>query len=172
MLSDILAWIEPQLDPHGGQFATIADWAGKWAGHVVRIAGLLHLADTLRTGHDQPITEATMRAAETIGRYYLDHALAVFDLMGHSSPELDDARAVLAWITRAGADRFTRRDLFTGIRNTTRFVRATDVDPALGLLIEHGYIRPRLTEKNPKGGRPSQTYDVHPATHTTTPARP
>ena len=165
-------WVEPQLDPRGGALATITDWASKFCGAVLRIAGLLHLAEHLNDGYAQPINLDTFRAAERIGRYYLAHALAVFDLMG-ADPDLDDARHVLDWITRAGRPSFTRRDLFNEIRSQ-RFAKVTDLHPALELLLEHGYIREQVAEKSPRGGRPSVAYDVHPAVHhrTAEPAEP
>ena len=43
-LDDFLAWVEPQLGPHG-ELAAVRDWGGKLAGAVVRIAALLHLAE-------------------------------------------------------------------------------------------------------------------------------
>lgn len=166
VLTALLEWLEPRLDPRGGQLAGITDWASKLAGAVVRIAGLLHLGDRIRTGYNQPISPETMAAAEHLGRYYLAHALAVFDLMGRTDPDLDDARHVLDWITRTQRDHFTRRDLFNAIRGQ-RFAKVTDVNPALDLLTEHGHIRERPTTTagiGGKGGRPSVAYDVHPAT--------
>jgi replicative DNA helicase len=170
-LTALLEWLEPRLDPHGGQLAGITDWASKLAGAVVRIAALLHLADRIRTGYDQPISPETMQAAEQLGRYYLSHALAVFDLMGATDPDLDDARHALDWIVRTQRDQFTRRDLFNAVRGQ-RFAKVTELDPALDLLTEHGYIRERTTTTGTKGGRPSIAYDVHPATHADTHRRP
>lgn len=165
LLLDFQDWIEPRLDPHTGQLAPITDWASKLAGHVVRIAALLHLAHTFTTGYATPITADTMAAAERVGRYYLDHALTVYDLMGHSNPALDDARQVLDWITkhctRTGSATFARRDALRGLQSN-RFATATDLDPALDLLTEHGHIRPKTQQKTSKGGRPSTTYEVHP----------
>ena len=158
ILLDFQDWIEPRLHPRTGQLAPITDWASKLAGHVVRIAALLHLAHTFTTGYAGPITADTMRAAERVGRYYLDHALAVYDLMGRSDPDLDDARDVLAWITkfcdRTGRDTFARRDALRGLQSN-RFPTAEDLEPALKLLTEHGHIRPKAAEKTSKGGRPS-----------------
>jgi replicative DNA helicase len=171
-LLDFQDWIEPRLHPRTGQLAPITDWASKLAGHVVRLAALLHLAHTFTTGYVGPITADTMHAAERIGRYYLDHALAVYDLMGRSDPDLDDARQVLDWITkycdRTGRDTFARRDVLRGLQSS-RFPTANDLDPALTLLTEHGHIRPKAAEKSSKGGRPSTTYEVHPQVLTTTP---
>ena len=171
MLLDFQDWIEPRLHPRTGQLAPITDWASKLAGAVVRIAALLHVAHTFTTGYARPITADTMRAAENVGRYYLDHALAVYDLMGRSDPDLDDARDSprLDHQTRrpTGHDTFTRRDALRGLQGRNRFATVADLDPALTILTEHGHIRPKTPEKNPKGGRHSTTYEVHPATHTT-----
>jgi hypothetical protein len=106
-----------------------------------------------------------VHAAERIGRYYLDHALAVYDLMGRSHPDLDDARELLAWITKhcskTGRPSFTRRDALKGLQGRSRFATVTDLDPALNLLTDHGHIR--RADAKPTGGRPSIAYDVHPA---------
>ncbi|TWD80386.1 uncharacterized protein DUF3987 [Kribbella amoyensis] len=165
ILLDFQDWIEPRLHPQTGQLAPITDWASKLAGAVVRIAALLHLAHTFTTGYATPITADTMHAAERIGRYYLDHALAVYDLMGRSHPDLDDAREVLTWITnhcnRTGRPTFTRRDALNGLNGRTRFATVADLKPALEVLTEHGHIRP--AESKSTGGRPSVAYDVHPA---------
>ena len=169
ILLDFQDWIEPRLHPHTGQLAPITDWASKLAGAVVRLAALLHLAHTFTTGYARPITADTMHAAERIGRYYLDHALAVYDLMGQSHPDLDDARELLAWITKhcnkTGRATFTRRDALRGLQGRTRFATAADLDPALSLLTDHGHIR--RPDAKPTGGRPSIAYEVHPAALTT-----
>jgi replicative DNA helicase len=165
VLLDFQDWLEPRLHPQTGQLAAITDWASKLAGAVVRLAALLHLAHTFTTGYATPITADTMHAAERIGRYYLDHALAVYDLMGQSNPALDDAREVLDWITnycaRTGSDTFARRDALKGLHGRTRFATVADLDPALSILTDHGYIRRAQTK--PTGGRPSVAYQVHPA---------
>ena len=167
ILLDFQDWIEPRLHPHTGQLAPITDWASKLAGAVVRVAALLHLAHTFTTGYATPITADTMHAAERIGRYYLDHALAVYDLMGQSHPDLDAAREVLEWITKhcnkTGRDTFTRRDALRSLHGRVRFATATDLEPALELLSDHGHIRPQSTQKTPKGGRPQSVFEVHPA---------
>lgn len=159
---ELKAWLEPRLRRGSGSLADMRDWAGKFVGSaVVRIAALLHLAHHLRDGYQQPISGDTMRAAETLGRYYLDHAIAAFDLMGHTRPEIDDARAVLAWITREPRpDGFSRRDLLNGVRSH-HFDTVADLAPALDALTDHGYIalRPNTTKRR---GRPPVHYDVHP----------
>ncbi|MQA17562.1 MAG: DUF3987 domain-containing protein, partial [Pseudonocardiaceae bacterium] len=162
-------WLEPHLDPMTGKLHAITDWASKLTGATLRLAGLLHLAAHARCGYDRPISVETFIASARLGHYYLAHALAVFDLMG-TDPDLEDARHVLAWITRTGSREFTRRDLFDAVRGKSRFTKVTDLDPALSLLTEHGHIRHKPTEPKPNGGRPSVVYQVHP--HHAEPAKP
>jgi replicative DNA helicase len=109
---------------------------------------------------DHPITGDTFHDAEQLGRYYLAHALAAFDLMG-ADPDLEAARTVLTWIQRTGAPTFTRRDAFTVLRSN-RFPKVTDLDPALTLLTEHGHIRLGDSPTNGKRGRQTVVYEVHP----------
>jgi hypothetical protein len=153
---------EPRLHPETGDLAPIADWAGKYIGAIARIAGLLHLAGHMRDGYTTPIALDTINAAAQLGHYFLNHALAVFDLMG-TDPDIDNARHILAWITRTAAASFTRRDVFAALRSN-RFRKATDLDPALELLTAHGYLRQQLDARpRPAGGRPpSPAYEVHP----------
>jgi replicative DNA helicase len=154
--------VEPRLHPDHGDLALIVDWASKHVGAIVRIAGLLHLANNPHGGWKQPITADTITAASQIGTYYLGHALAVFDLMG-ADPMVDNARHVLDWITRTGTAQFTRREAFTALKGG-RFRKVTDLDPVLNLLDQHDYIRPTAPPAaKPAGGRPpSPIYEVHP----------
>ncbi len=153
--------IEPRLAPGTGEFGQHADWGSKLAGAVVRIAGLIHLASHLRDGWGKPVTAATIGAARRLGEYYSAHALAAFDAMG-ADPKVDDARAVHAWLQRTGPAAFTRRDAYRAMPRG-RFRKVTDLDPALDLLEQHGWIRRRPAPDNRGPGRPpSPVYDVHP----------
>jgi hypothetical protein len=157
------AWLEPQLADFG-PLSHIADWAGKLAGAVARIAGLLHLAD--RAGSPEPwampIPKATMARAVAIGQYLIPHARAAFSEMGADSA-VADARHVLAWIRRHGAESFTRRDCFEGTKS--RFGLVENLLPALQLLERHHYVRERTaSDPGGRGRPPSPVYLVNPAT--------
>lgn len=155
------AEIEPRLAADHGDLGHVAGWGSKLVGAVARIAGLLHLAEHLRTGWSAPVSAETIQAALTIGRYLTEHALAAFGLMG-SDQLLDDTQYVLGWIERTATERVTRRDLFTALPRG-RFPRVDDLDPALALLEGYGYLR-RIEQPKPKGaGRPpSPVYEVNP----------
>ena len=155
------AELEPLLAP-GAALSHVTDWAGKYVGSVARLAGLLHLATHQVDGEQRPISRHTVEAAVRLGRYFLAHALAVFDLMG-ADPLVEDARHILAWITRSRAESFTRRDAFNA--NRSRFTKVADLDPVLALLVDHGWIQPLApSPRSPSGGRPpSPRFAVHPA---------
>jgi hypothetical protein len=156
--SDALLQYEGKLEPKlAGELEHLADWGSKLAGAVVRIAGLLHLATHLRTGWREPVDVHTFEQAARIGDYFLAHAIATHAFMG-ADPALEDARVILRWI--AGRETFTKRDLHNA--HQSRFPKAQDIDPALASLEERGWIRRKESKSGPKGGRPSQIFEVHP----------
>jgi replicative DNA helicase len=171
LLLDFERALEPRLAAGTGDLAHLAGWAAKLTGATCRIAALLHLAAHLRDGWARPVDADTLRGAIRLAGYLVDHALAVFDLMG-ADPRIDDARWLLDWINRTGHQQFTRRDAHQAARG--RFRKATDLDPPLALLEEHGYLRRTEVEPlSPKGGRPpSPRFLVNPLPPYTQPSEP
>jgi replicative DNA helicase len=172
--------LEPRLAAGSGDLAQLAGWAAKLAGTTCRLAALLHLASHLRDGWAHPIGADTFASATRLAGYLIDHARAVFDLMG-ADPRTDDARWLLDWINRTNQVQFSRRDAHQAARG--RFPKATDLEPALSLLEEHGYLRRVDPEprRDPHGrGRPASPRflinPLHPSSETTettkTPAGP
>jgi len=162
--------LEPRLAAGSGDLAHLAGWAAKLAGATCRLAALLHLASHLRDGWARPISADTLAGAIRLADYLIDHALAVFDLMG-ADPRVDDARWLLDWIRRTGQAQFTRRDAHRAAPRG-RFLKATDLDPALALLEEHGWLRRVDADSpGPKGGRPPSprflVNPLHPSTEPT-----
>ena len=79
-----------------------------------------------------------------------------------ADPRLEDARTVHAWIERTRPEQFTRRDAFRAMPRG-RFRKVTDLDPALDILEQHGWIRLCQTADHRSPGRPpSPVYDVQP----------
>jgi hypothetical protein len=148
--------LEPRLAADCGDLAHLVGWAAKLAGATCRLAALLHLADHLRDGWARPITADTFAAAVRLADYLIEHARAVFDLMG-ADPRIEDARWLLDWISRTNRTQFSRRDAHRATPRG-RFPKATDLEPALRLLEEHGYLRRVDPEPShdPRGrGRPA-----------------
>lgn len=166
VLKDFQRDIEPRLEKRGGQLGHIQDWAGKLAGATARIAALLHLAVHLEQGHRLPVGEATMRDAVALAEYFASHALAVFDVMG-ADPTVDRARSVLEALRIHRWNEVSKRDLMVKL-SRSEFPTAADLDPALTLLEDHGYVRAQPVIRTGGRGRPpSPRYTVHP--HLTTP---
>ena len=117
--------LEPRLAAGSGDLAHLAGWAAKLAGATCRLAALLHLAEHLRDGWAQPISANTLAGAIRLANYLVDHARAVFDLMG-ADPRVGDGRWLLDWISRTDQVQFSRRDAHQAARG--RFRKATDLD--------------------------------------------
>ncbi len=158
------AELEPRLSELG-ELGGMSDWGGKLVGAVMRIAGILHLAEHVADPAPWrlPIAESTLERAVTVGRYLIPHATAAYAAMG-ADPQLEGAKYLLAWLLERGVTRITRRNLFQGVRG--RFPKIADLAPPLALLIEHGYLRERETlrdpDKKPAGRKPSPVYDLNP----------
>jgi replicative DNA helicase len=163
--------LEPRLSADIGDLAHLAGWAAKLTGATCRVAGLLHLATHLRDGWARPVNAQTVAGAIRLAGYLVEHALAVFDLMG-ADARVDDARWLLDWIRRTGREQFTRRDAHMGAPRG-RFRKAADLDPPLALLEEHGYLRRADVDPvGPKGGRPpSPRFLVNPLPPSTQPTQ-
>jgi replicative DNA helicase len=167
--------LEPRLAAGSGDLAHLAGWAAKLAGATCRLAALLHLARHLRDGWNRPIGADTVAGALRLADYLIGHARAVFDLMG-ADPQVDDARWLLDWISRTSQAQFTRREAHHAAPRG-RFSKATDLDPALALLEEHGWLRRVDADSpGPKGGRPASprflVNPLHPPTEPTQPTKP
>ncbi|MFJ6784625.1 DUF3987 domain-containing protein [Streptomyces yangpuensis] len=153
--------LEPQLRAKGGRLGHIDKWAGKLVGATARIAGLLHLATHIDGGHHESISEATLRAAIEIADYFTAHALTVFDLMG-ADTSLARARVLLTALEHNGRESITRRDLFAKL-SRSEFPTVAELEPALALLEEHGYLRTDTPPRTGKRGRPpAPRYLIHP----------
>jgi hypothetical protein len=154
-------WLEPRL-AIDAQLGTLADWASKLAGAVARIAAILHVAAAadVQRAIKTPLTAKTLANAIEIGRFFLSHAQAAFAEMG-ADPEVERGKQVLSWLRRKNLDSFTVRDAFQDLRG--RFQKVSELRPALQLLVEHGYLRPVVSEQRSGPGRPpSERFEVNP----------
>lgn len=154
--------LEPQLRARGGKLGHVGKWAGKLVGAAARIAGLLHLAAHLKDGYGKPIDGATMSAAIEVADYFAAHALTVFDLMGADAAQAR-ARSLLDVLAANGWESVSRRDLFAKL-SRSEFPTVADLEPAVALLEDHGYLRSHTPPRNGKRGRPpAPRYLIHPA---------
>ncbi|WP_314171477.1 DUF3987 domain-containing protein [Streptomyces winkii] len=153
--------IEPQLRARGGKLGHVGKWAGKLVGTAARIAGLLHVAARLEDGYGTPIEPSTMTSAIEIADYFADHALTVFDLMGADAAQAR-AQSLLEVLHANAWETVSRRDLFAKL-SRSEFPTVADLEPAVALLEEHGYLRTHTPPRTGKRGRPpAPRYLIHP----------
>lgn len=152
------AALEPRLGP-GGDLSHMSDWAGKLAGHLARIAGLLHVAE--RVGEPEPWAEPI--DAETMGRalrfadYLVGHGRQAYALMGAGTDE-DGADILLHWIKQRDLQTFNERDALRG--NQHRFADAGGVHAATSMLVAQGKLEQVHQDLARAGRPPSPTYRV------------
>ena len=152
--------VEAELRP-GGQFEFMTDWAGKFPGQAVRLAGLLHVATT-PDPHKSAITPDTMRSALSVAAILAEHAKAAFGLMG-TDPAQDCARSILRWIIRDRVTGFTARDALRCVRG--RYPTMEKVNAGLSILEDRAFIFAASGEPRKGPGRkPSAAYIVNPKT--------
>ena len=138
-----------------GRWESIQEWAGKLVGTVCRIAAILHCGTALDP-LNEPISEETFAAACKVGLFLASHAEAAFGLMGTSEAE-EAAKYILKRIR--GRDSITRTELTRLCRG--RFKRTSDMDIAVAVLEERGYIRDEEEEVGYQG-RSRVVYRVRP----------
>jgi hypothetical protein len=180
---ELLEHVEPQL-AGAGQLAGLADWGAKLVGAIMRIAGLLHLAEYGSPALDLPVTLDTLIRAQQIGTYFKHCAIAAFDQM-RLDRSAEDAVYVLRLVPRVATEltestetgphglsvnsvnsavtmTVSKRDLHR--QGAGRFKHADDLDEPIGILVDHGYLAPveRPESKGP-GRKPSPRWYVHPA---------
>lgn len=158
--------LEPQLR-EDGPLGMMTDWAGKLAGAILRIAGVLSLMSQVENlvPFPEKVSAETMQGAISIGRYLIPHAKAAYAEMG-ADPQIENAKRLLRWIERKRQSSFTKREVHQG--NKGYFKKITEIEPALELLEAHGYIRAQLHMSDTRVGRKaSPVYDVNPSLFST-----
>ena len=154
--------IEPHLDPHDGSLAYMQGWASKWVGSVVRIAGLLHLAEHGSSGPSKHVTAETMGHAAAIGDYFRDQAVGVYQDMGGDETTRQAVyllARIRAHCDKTGALVLSQRDM---LRTAQVFKTKADLEPALTRLEDYGWLTMRAVEHTGTSRPPSPKFDVHP----------
>ena len=157
--------LEPRLGPDG-DLAGMTAWASKLPGAVVRIAALLHVAETILPGTASapgsaimmPITSDVMWRAITIGEYFIPHARRFFDLASQSDSA--PVRRVLDAALALGPA-CSRRDLYRKVANRTLFRDVRGLDTPLRILEERGYLR--VERQMTLAGQPGVLIRLNPA---------
>ncbi|PGR96901.1 hypothetical protein COC61_11020 [Priestia megaterium] len=145
----------------GGELAEMKEWGSKLAGQIIRIAGLLHVAEHVHSlSGDLPNFEAipkqihakTVTKAQQLANYFIEHAKAAYGCM-EADKGTQDAKYLLEVIKRQDKPIIEYRV----IQNLTRkrFKKAAHLKAVLLELEERDFIhqkeegRKRLLEVNP-----------------------
>lgn len=141
---------EDRLKP-GGMLGDVRvrGWGAKLSGAVARIAGLLHLA---MNRHGQPVSAGIFRAAEVIGDYYAQHALAAFNLMDSKT---DNAKAdhLRIAIDNHQLGEFTQKELFD-VLSRGRWPKSIHLTEPLSVLVDYGWLQEYPSNEPRSVGRP------------------
>lgn len=140
---------EAELEPNlgaGGQYKHFADWAGKLAGLVARLAALLHCADHRVEPWQVPISEDTMQRAIAIGRWGLAHAEYALEQVETADSAIPIAKQILELVS---ARRLETVDTRTLLRELRPRPSRDKLDEPLRLLCDHDFLR---EERAPAGG--------------------
>ncbi len=117
------------------------------------------MADDTSYAFRLPIAEGTVIRAAQIGMYAIEHARAAFGLMG-ADATINLAKVIWAWAIRQEQGVVTRHEMHRAMQ--CRVHRASELDPALDVLVERGLMR-QVQIAGPRApGRPSVTFAINP----------
>ncbi|WHY98832.1 YfjI family protein [Peribacillus simplex] len=157
----------------GGELAEMKEWGSKLSGQIIRVAGLLHVAEHVQAlpmdvpnieGIPKQIQAETIIKAQQLARYFIEHAKAAYGCMG-AEQGTQDAKYLLEVIKRQDKPVVEYRDIQNLTRN--RFKKAMHLKATLLELEERGFIyqtkdgRKNLLEVN------SYLLDTQKSTHIT-----
>ena len=133
-----------------GEGQAISDWASKYIGTILRVAGLIKCAE-INTFSDEISAETMCRAIE-IGKYFLAHAYYAYSVMG-TDLSIQKAKFVLAKLKKRSITEIKRSELFQICRGKF-FKKTEELFPTLELLENHGYLRMEEPQRQ-SAGRPA-----------------
>lgn len=132
----------------------IDEWAGKFHGNILRIAGNIHLAQNIDTNNLIISGEIMLKAIE-IGAYYLLNAKNIYKIIDET-PDKKKSRRIIAKLKEKRICGIIKKyDLYKACRGKN-IQKVNDIDGALEFLIETGYIKVVESDmQEGKIGRPS-----------------
>jgi hypothetical protein len=149
-----------------GDLAAVEGWAKKLPGQILRIAAVLALfedPDTL------VVSGEVMDDAIALVPYLVGHAKLVADLMSKQrQSKLGPARDVLVWMRDNHVAELNVTVLHKALNGRSWCEGVEDVEAAVGLLEDHGWVVKLPVPERPPGARgrpPKARFAVHPKVH-------
>lgn len=131
-----------------GEGQMISEWAGKYIGSVLRIAGLIHIAKETGT---QIVSADTIKQAIEIGKYFIENAKYAYSLAGNDKT-LKRAEFIITRLKDKNIHKIKQWEVDKLCRNKL-FRRKDDIKEALQKLEEYGYIKIVVKEERKGPGR-------------------
>jgi hypothetical protein len=159
-------WLEPQLKSFNQE---LKSWGGKLVGNCIRIAAIFTLAENPKA---QEITVESIKQAAQLAPAMIEHARFVFAPDKAELPAVKLLNKLLLGfkgfqgVNPDGSKIFSTNDLCQAVKdqswlhlkpNPARLVRAELYD-----LENLGWVKQHAVETNSKGGRPSESWELHP----------
>ena len=164
LLYEFRQWIEGQL-VDGGELKHIEDWGGKIVGNTLRLAGHLHLWKHYANAKpwEAKMTGDTLSEAIALGKYYREHALVAFSMMGGHTP-MGKMKQLLGIIHRKFSEQpnFSESDLRQITRWTPDFKNKDETLRLLSELADMNHLRRVVHEVKAVGRKPSPRWQIHP----------
>jgi hypothetical protein len=150
------------------EYEEIEDWAGKYHGQTMRIAGILHCIKYKLGSATTRLEGQTMNEAILIGRYFMEHAMAAFKIAGLAVPQEEkDAKYILSKLEEQyisqnpqNPQNIRVRDLYQVCKG--KFQAMEEMQPGFNELIKRNYIHIEKV-KTGQRGRPTEVIEVNPA---------
>jgi hypothetical protein len=139
----------------------IEAWAGKLAGQLMRLAGLIHMSKVL-DNNDYTIEVDTIESVEALKDYFVSHMKKAFNITT-ANKATDDAVYLLKRIEEIqqkldNPSEIKRTKLWQSVKS--RFTTANHLDDTLKTLQERNYLK--SVEKESNGGRPTRMIVMNP----------
>jgi hypothetical protein len=145
------AYFESFQNPQDG----LTEWRSKLRGQVLRIAAALSFLG----GDYYSISGQAITGAIELAGYLEAHTKAAYGLL-EADPETRAAQKILDWISRKDFTEFRIGELQkVALDKWADIKKASDLEPALHLLLDRNYLR---IEKRETGGKPSIIYEINP----------
>lgn len=140
-LIDIQIEVEKMLGNQDMDFG-FKGWLGKLIGQIVRIAGVLHIAENIQNEKiPNKITRKTLKRADLLRDYFIKHAEKAFGLIGKRE-NYDDLKYLLDKITSKKFEReeyIAYQELWQLVKK--RFKKSEECKKYLNILEELNYIK-------------------------------
>ena len=132
---------------------------GKLHGAVLRIAALLHLAQSFgNNNYTTQIEEDTFQRAIELGEYFHAHAEAAYTNADKNN-HITQAQYILKRIYEQDKDELSRRELFRLCQK--KFSTVREMQPFIEILTDMGYLEETFTPPITNGGRSSISYIIN-----------